>query len=103
MEKIDTKVNPADLLTKHLNSETRSAHISRLCMEIKFGKADAGKNLHSVEGKVKPVNSNPSDEWIARGENGIWERKHHKPRQALFTPMKVTGGPIEARTWDSIE
>ena len=116
VNKIDTKLNPADLLTKHLNAELRASHISRLCMEIKFGKAEAGKNLRLVESRSTPgiarcaglicervysisnssgcqENRSLSDIWIERGGCTVWERKHLKARQALFTPMKVAGGP----------
>ena len=112
VNKIDTKLNPADLLTKHLNAELRASHISQLCMEIKFGKAEAGKNLRLLESLSTPgiarcaclirnssgrqESRSLSDIWIERGACTVWERKHLKARQALFTPMKVAGGPSDS-------
>ena len=33
------------------------------------------------------------DRWRSRGYRGVWHRWHITPRQALFTPFRVTKGP----------
>ena len=107
IENINTKLNPADLLTKHLNAEVRQSHLQRLCMEVKMGKAEAGKNLHRVSANPEASKTFPagifpggesnspftSDRWIERKAKDFWERLHVKRRQTLFTPMKIIGGP----------
>ena len=84
--KVGTANNPADVLTKNLNAETMNKH-----MKATHCRADAGR-----AGKAPQLNEmiKSDDYWEAKNpEAGEWKRKHVKTRAALFTPMKVAGGP----------
>ena len=91
MEKVSTKENPADLMTKHLCVDTKNEHMARLKMVATSGKAGIGLTINSVlKDTIKVKKQAPSDFWI----NGdMWRRRHNKLRSTLFTPLKVSKGP----------
>ena len=53
VEKVCTKVNPADLLTKHLPAETSIDHMKRLKMHFVHGMAGIRLTIHSVNKLIK--------------------------------------------------
>ena len=84
--KVGTANNPADVLTKNLNAETMNKH-----MKATHCRADADR-----AGKAPQLNEmiKFDDYWETKNpEAGEWKRRHIKTRAALFTPMKVAGGP----------
>jgi len=46
--KVDSKANPADLLTKHLNAEVMQAHMKELNMKFVEGRSDSALMLKAV-------------------------------------------------------
>ena len=45
-EKVDTKENPADLMTKGLDEATSSRHFGKLCCRFAKGRADKSVTLN---------------------------------------------------------
>jgi hypothetical protein len=85
VDKIGTTDNPADLLTKALNAETVEKHMNKLGIETHAECAETALKLANLA-KAK-------DGWISKRP---WQRRHDTPRRALFTPMRVVGGPANA-------
>ena len=84
LQKIAGKKNPADLMTKHVDSVLALEHLETLMLEFKEGRAEVAAKLYVVTDK---------DNWREQGELGRWTRQHREWRTALFTPCKVAGGP----------
>ena len=40
----------------------------------------------------------PRDDWSERRAHQCWRREHRAERKALFTPLKVSGGPTTAHS-----
>ena len=87
VKKVHGKVNPADLLTKHLNVVDMTKHVEFLGFETSASRSEFAPKLHGNE---------YSDE-----DGGNWEytnggeavMHHLKPRKQLFTPLRVRGAP----------
>ena len=112
--KVGTDANPADLMTKHLRAEIASRHLEALHYYVSTGRAASAPSLlrcsssrdESPPETILPVQREGIDKWRNRAEGidkwrnradaEIVEREHHKPRFALFTPMKVAKGPKSA-------
>ena len=89
VQKICTHDNQADVTTKNLKAETLNRHIENIGGALPIARTSAALTMHALEaGKVV------KDAWH-RAEGQI-VRMHRKPREALFTPMKVAGGPLSA-------
>ena len=91
MVKVCTDANPVGLMTKHLRAEVASQHLETLRCHVSRGRAASAPALlacsRSDEG---------DDRWRNRVDAEVIERRHSKPRYALFTPMKVAKGPKSA-------
>ena len=94
--KVGTADNPADVLTKNLNAETMTKHMRTMQCRADAGRAAKALQLNEM------TKSDDYWETVPRGwpgdgntcpEGGGWIRRHAKPRLALFTPMRVAGGP----------
>ena len=81
--KIDTHTNPADMMTKDVDSMKLFKHLKFMNCEANTGRADTAPQLNEV-----------SDKW--RNTKEVWHRNHNKSRRTLFTPMRVAGGPGNA-------
>ena len=84
-----TRENPADMLTKGLLCELLDEHVAFVNGYI------PGKRDRSAF-KLNAVRS--SDAWAkGRYTNGAITRIHFKLRETLFMPMRMAGGPKDAR------
>ena len=109
--KVPGPENNADLMTKHLQDGMIRKHVARMCMEFRDGRSDKAANLQSVSQAVKRERQTKAEEklniiytvfdkihggdyWHARGGDGEWIRAHATPRTHLFTPAKVSKGPV---------
>ena len=90
--KVGTDDNPADLMTKHLRAEIASRHLEALRYYVSTGRAASAPSLL----RCSSSSDEGIDKWRNRADAEIVEREHHKPRFALFTPMKVAKGPKSA-------
>ena len=89
VQKIGTHDNPADIATKNLKAEILNRHIANIGGAFPIAQTSTALTINALEaGKVV------KDAWH-RAEGQI-VRMHRKPREALFTPMKVAGGPLSA-------
>ena len=92
ISKVPTELNPADLMTKGLKEELIYRHLKFMNFKVDNTRAKTAPKLQAVVG--------PSDSWEKLNEQarrrGNWIRRHDKPRGALFTPMKIAGGPTQA-------
>ncbi len=79
--KVLGKQNPADLLTKHLHYAEMTKHVQSLSFELSMTRAGIAPRLHDGE-----------DRWEYR-EGGQVVMHHVRPRQCLFTPIRVGGAP----------
>ncbi len=84
IEKIGTKENPADLMTKYLKNDVIMGHLKRLRYKTKIDRANTAPELNRID-RV--------DRWNKEDER--WIRIHDKPRQHKFLPGKCAGGPEE--------
>ena len=80
--KVGTADNPADVLTKNLSAEVMTKHMRAIKCRADAGRADKAPQLNEMK---------KNDDYWEVGDG--WTRRHAKPRVALFTPMKVAGGP----------
>ena len=83
VQKIGTKYNPADMLTKGLKRELLDEHVSFVGGHVCGSRDKSALTLNAV---------GQSDKWELRND-AVLVRAHAKPRECLFTPMKVAGGP----------
>ena len=123
VSKVSTGENVADLMTKHLKVEDRKAY-ENMNMVIREGRAekisvdfvisnleaesdkwlkantnkvDDGEELKLAEFKKIEISREDADKLINQlMKEEAWLRCHRKPRQSMFTPMKVAGGPKNA-------
>ena len=78
------------MLTKGLRRELLDEHVAFVNGHIRSKRDRSALKLHSV---------GVSDAWAKGGyKDGVIPRIHPKPRETLFTPMKVAGGPRDAKT-----
>ena len=114
VSKVPGEDNPADLMTKHLVAPKIQKNIETLHMKYAGGRAGKAAQLHGL-GRSDGGNAaivmgyngqqywdamddryndkQGGDNWKARGETGVWQRIHCKPRKSRFTPYKVAKGP----------
>ena len=90
MVKVRNDAKPADLMTKHFRAEVASQHLEALRFYIAPGRAASAPALLACS------HDEGDDRWMRRDGAEVIERRHHKPRFALFTPMKVAKGPKSA-------
>ena len=88
LTKVAGTENPADLMTKSVPADLAAKHLVKLGFLVVSGRSDKASRLQACT-KRELVNS--SDYWLKRDDQ--WIRAHVKPRMAMFTPMKVAGGP----------
>ena len=81
VKKVAGKDNPADLLTKHLPYTEMAKHVESLSFELSITRAGIAPRLHGSE-----------DQWEYK-EDGKLVMHHVRPRQCLFTPIRVKGAP----------
>ena len=83
VHKVGTRENPADMLTKGLRRELLNEHVAFVNGHIRGKRDRSALRLNSV---------GVSDAWAKGGnKDGAITRIHFKPRETLFTPMKVAG------------
>jgi hypothetical protein len=88
VKKVHGKVNPADLLTKHLNVVDMTKHVEFLGFETSASRSEFAPKLHGNE----KVTDEDGGSW--EYTNGGEAVMHHlKPRKQLFTPLRVRGAP----------
>ena len=88
-----TADNPADVLTKNLSAEVMTKHMRAIQCRADAGRADKAPQLNEMKKNDDYWEVVPG-RWCSEGSGGNgWTRRHAKPRVALFTPMKVAGGP----------
>ena len=88
--KVGTDSNPADLMTKHLKEEVVKAHLEWLGYSTKAGRAASAPGIQSCGSKQ-------DDQWASACQLDGLARLHQKARRAMFTPMKVAKGPVNAQ------
>ena len=113
VHKVPGEENPADLMTKHLGAAKVQGNIARMGMRFQSGRAGKAAQLHQLsktqENDIsgvqlweamqdKFIDQKGGDHWKSRGEGGVWQRVHSKPRKALFTPFKVAKGPEKSES-----
>ena len=85
VQKVGTNDNPADAMTKNLKAEALNRHVQSM----------GGWLPETVASTSLIINGlSRADEW--NYSEGHFVRAHNKPRETLFTPMKVAGGPLAA-------
>jgi len=89
VHKVNGKQNPADLLTKHLPVNELKLHSKTLGFRMSNTRSTVAPKLNRGElGR----HDEEEGEWL-HGENEKIVMKHLKPRQCLFTPVRVRGAP----------
>ena len=92
--KVGTRDNPADMLTKGLERELLEEHVAFVNGHIRSKRDRSALKLNSMS---------VSDAWAKGGSRGgVITRIHLKPSEALFTPIKVARGPIDAKEFGSL-
>ncbi len=103
VKKVPGQDNPADLMTKHLPVSDMCRHLEALCVATGRDRAQIAPRLARVAGSTfraingaesdddKEHHENGKDHWIHRKEEAV--RRHRRPRQSLFTPLRVGGAP----------
>ena len=103
VHKVPGQDNPADLMTKHLPASDMYRHLEALCVTTGSDRAQIAPRLARVAGSTfRAINGaeseddeehheNGKDHWIHRKEEAV--RRHRRPRQSLFTPLRVGGAP----------
>ena len=92
VRKVGTSENPADMLTKALKRETINKHVKFVHGYICTSRASSALSINCV---------NRSDHWQTKSGKTI-VRIHAKPRDCLFTPMKVAGGPMQSQMLEGL-
>ena len=87
--KVGTDENAADLMTKNLGQHRVNDLMAKLMLEYRDGRAAVASQLYGVQG-TRPV----GDSWVSKGVNDQWVREHTTVRRSLFTPFKVSQGPV---------
>ena len=97
------------MMTKHVPAATMKLYLHMMNMEHKAGRADVAQALHSMRkiGQVKHrkrggASVSGVDSWEDGGDEGHWCRRHRTPRDSLFTPWRVPGGPTRGEKLQSI-
>jgi hypothetical protein len=113
VQKVPGEENPADLMTKHLGAAKVQGNIERMSMRYQGGRAGKAAQLHQLgtadkDGRTgmqlweamsdRFIDQKGGDHWKSRGEEGVWQRVHTKPRKSLFTPFKVAKGPKKSES-----
>ena len=94
VHKVGTRDNPADMLTKGLKRELLEEHVAFVNGHIRSKRGRPALKLNSMS---------VSDVWAKGGsKDGVITRIHLKPREALFTPMKVARDPKDAKAVGSL-
>ena len=123
MRKVDTKENPADLMTKFLTKDDKDKMLKYMCMKALSEKDVNARSIHEVQkktsrddywAKTSKNQSNGSDTGKLNKlhdvraelspedfdkvlndsiEDAAWVRVHTRSRRTLLTPMKVARGP----------
>ena len=83
--KIDGKVNPADLMTKHLAQHDAQRHLTTLNMELSDDRAVTAPKLAHTASRTQ------DDHWTRKT---LTITRHHRvPRSELCTPLQLRGSP----------
>ncbi len=83
VKKVDGKINPADLMTKHLPAHDVHRHLDSLGMSTGSDRAATAPHLSVVKADGR---------WLA-GQAGELSVVHETPRRTLVTPPRVQGAP----------
>ena len=89
VHKVNGKLNPADLLTKHLPVAEMKFHTEALGFQTSTSRASIAPQLNRED---REGHGRGADEWN-REEDGKVSMNHVKPRRCLFTPVRVQGAP----------
>ena len=90
--KVPGQQNPADMLTKHVPAADVHRHMETLSMKVRNDRADIAPKLDRINDTTRDDDDHgDGDGWQKHGECLV--RVHAKPRQALFTPLRVAGSP----------
>ena len=73
-------------MTKHLRAEVANKHLEALRFYTATGRAASAPTLLACN------RSKDGDSWMRRDDAEVVERRHSKPRFALFMRMKVAKG-----------
>ena len=87
--KVPGKVNPADLLTKHLPINEVQLHLENLGFMTSKTRSSLAPRLSTLTSS--DCDDNDSDGWRRHGSEIV--REHWLPRNSLFTPLRVNGAP----------
>ena len=95
--------NPADIVTKYLNSDAAQRHLDKLHVTRSCGRAETALVLAAIgwaadapEAAVvdkKLQGGRGKDAWADEAAEGEMVRIHRQPRRELFTPLRVSGAP----------
>ena len=91
IHKVQGTENPADLMTKGLSEKVVHKYLKLMAMDWVSGRAAAAAQLHYFNVAGRAYRS--GDSWDGIGARGVLRRCHATWRRALFSPMKVRGGP----------
>ena len=96
--KVDGTRNPADLMTKNLARSEIIKNLRIIGLVELEGRSERAAQLHSIKRSIDELVESGNaghdpDSWEARGEQGVWIRRHSTPRLSLFTPFRVPRGP----------
>ena len=83
VKKVDGKINPADLMTKHLPAHDVHRHLDSLGMSTGSDRAATAPHLSVVKADGR---------WLA-GQAGELSLVHETPRRTLVTPPRIQGAP----------
>ena len=84
--KVPGKDNPADMMTKNLAISDIVRHCEALGVTMQNNRADSAPQLATFAAEECRA-----DYWEEFGAE--WHRLHIKPRETLFTPLRVNGAP----------
>ena len=95
--------NPADLVTKYLNSDAAQRRLDKLHVTRSCDRAETAPVLAAMgvaadapEAAVvdkKLQGGRGKDAWADEAAEGEMVRIHRQPRRELFTPLRVSGAP----------
>ena len=79
-------------MTKHLRADVASQHLEARRFYVSAGRAASAPALRACS-----RSDERDDRWGKRDDAELIERRHSKPRFAVFTQMKVAKGPNQRR------